>query len=163
MQTIIPKFLCLIVFAISSSLAFAQPGEGGGKRGEKLEALRIAFITEKLSLTPQEAQVFWPVYNEYQTKLKEIRAQGKMEMKNFDTATDAEMEKVVTAHFDAEQRTLNLQKEYYLQLKKVLPVRKIMKLFRAERDFKNRLLEQIGDRRDDAPPPPPMRPRRFRN
>ena len=155
------KTLFFIILLSFSSLALAQPE--GGKRGEKLEALRIAFITERLSLTAAEAQVFWPVYNEQHTKQKEIRNQAKDLTKTSDTATDAEMEKAIAAHFDTEQRILNLQKEYYAQLKKVLPVRKIMKLHHAEREFKNRILEQIGDRRDNPLAAPPARPRRFRN
>jgi hypothetical protein len=152
------KNLFFIFFVLTSVLAFAQPD---GKRGEKLEALRIAFITEKLSLTPQEAQVFWPVYNEHHAKMKEIRSQNKDAAKNADAATDAEIEKIILTHFDAEQRALTLQKEYYVQLKKVLPMRKILKLHHAERDFKNRLIEQISERRDEGAPP--VRPRRFRN
>ena len=155
------KILFFITLLSISTLAFAQPE--GGKRGEKLEALRIAFITERLSLTAAEAQVFWPVYNEHHTKQKEIRSLMKEAGKAADATTDAEIEKVIAAHFDSEQRLLNLQKEYYAQLKKVLPLRKIMKLHRAEREFKNRILEQIGDRRDDAPAASPARPRRFRN
>jgi hypothetical protein len=154
------KFLFFITIFTLSTFAFAQPE--GGKRGEKLEALRIAFITERLNLTAAEAQVFWPVYNEHHNKQKEIRGQAKDAAKNADAATDAEIEKIIAAHFDTEQRLLNLQKEYYTQLKKVLPLRKIMKLHRAEREFKNRILEQIGDRRDDAPAPL-QRPRRFRD
>lgn len=152
--------LFFIAFLLATTLALAQPD--GGKRSDKLEALRIAFITEKLSLTPQEAQVFWPIYNEHHTKMREIRNQNKGATKNADVATDAEIEKIILAHFDSEQRVLTLQKEYYVQLKKVLPMRKILKLHQAERDFRNRLIEQIGERRDDGVPPP-ARPRRFRN
>jgi Spy/CpxP family protein refolding chaperone len=157
---------------ISSLTAFAQqqappPEEGGrqGKRGEKVEALKIAFITEKLNLTTAEAQQFWPIYNEHHAKMREIRAPLK-DAKNLDTMTDAEAEKMMATYFDVEQRALNLQKEYFGQLKKVLSVRKIAKLHRAEREFKNRLIDHIGGGNGDAAPPqqrrnppPPARPR----
>ena len=158
------KVLQSLLFAIFLSFSFAvyaQPPEGkpGGKR---VEALRIAYITEKLQLTPQEAQVFWPVFNEFQGKLKEIHKQGKLDDLD-ENASDADIEKAAIAHFDAETRAIALQKEYFVQLKKVLPLKKIAKLLRVEREFKNRLLQHLRERRDDnddaPPPPPPMRPR----
>ena len=46
---------------------------------EKYEALKVAFLTEELSLSSKEAQAFWPVYNEMDEKLTEIRqAKGRM-------------------------------------------------------------------------------------
>ncbi len=149
-----PTFLAIFLFLSLS--ANAQPPEGKG--GKRLEALRIAYITEKLQLTPQEAQSFWPVFNEYQAKLKEIRKQGKLESLD-DNSSDAEIEKATAAHFDAETRAITLQKEYFVQLKKVLPLKKIIKLLKAEHEFKNRLLEHLRKRPnddDDMPPPPQL-------
>ena len=75
----------LIALLLSSTL-FAQ-GTGRKMKREKrqekmesrIESQKIAFITQKLDLTPTEAQLFWPIYNEYQTKMKEIRQQNKMD------------------------------------------------------------------------------------
>ncbi|MEY4927863.1 MAG: hypothetical protein RI894_2299 [Bacteroidota bacterium] len=152
-------FAFFLFFSLS---AYAQPPEGKG--GKRLEALRIAYITEKLQLTPQEAQTFWPVFNEYQAKLKDIRKQGKLESLD-DNSSDADIEKAVAAHFDAETKAIALQKEYFVQLKKILPLKKIVKLLKAEHEFKNRLLEHLRNRPNDGddenppPPPPPGRPR----
>ena len=96
-------FLAFSLFFCLS--ANAQPPNGRGKPdGKKVDALRIAFITEKLQLTTQEAQVFWPVYNEYQGKLKEIRQQGK-----FEDLTDASTDADITVEFDDGRIMLNAQ------------------------------------------------------
>jgi Spy/CpxP family protein refolding chaperone len=157
MKTFFHTLILTIVLSTLSQNAFAQQPDNDppsrGKRGDKVEALRIAFITEKLNLTPAEAQQFWPVFNEHHAKMREIRAPLK-DAKNVDSMTDAEVEKMIANYFDIEQRTLNIQKEYYIQLKKVLSVRKVAKLHKAERDFKNRLIEHIGGNSDAAPPPP---------
>ena len=148
-------FIALLFCVICSALSFAQ----GGGRGEKLETMKIGFITQELQLSPQEAQGFWPVYNANQAKVKEIRSQMRDENLN-DSSTDAEMEKAVAAFFDGEQRLLNLQKEYYAQLKKVLPLRKIIRLRRAEREFKRKLIDHAGGGEGAPPPPAPaMRPK----
>jgi len=50
-----------------------------GQRGEKLESLRIAFITNKLSLTTTESEKFWPIYNVYRKEVTEIRRQANLD------------------------------------------------------------------------------------
>ncbi len=159
MQYKLLQSLFLVLFLSGSFLAIAQPPKDrpGGKH---IEALRIAYITEKLQLTAQEAQVFWPVYNEYQAKIKEARKQSRLDEIN-ENSSDADIEKAATAYFDAETRVIALQKEYFAQLKKVLPLKKVAKLYKIEHEFRGRLLEHIGKGRgnnnddDDMPPPPP--------
>lgn len=67
----------LFLFFIASHLAAQQES-----KHEKLEALKIAFITEKLSLTTKEAQNFWPVYNEYSQKIEKIRKAKRSDLGN---------------------------------------------------------------------------------
>ncbi|MBQ5517559.1 MAG: hypothetical protein IIT92_04060, partial [Bacteroidales bacterium] len=60
------KFFALTLCLFVSVLLFAQPQgkpneEQRKKDWERLQAEKIAFITQELDLTPEEAQVFWPV------------------------------------------------------------------------------------------------------
>ena len=50
---------------------------------ERLEAYKIAFFTKRLNLTPQEAEKFWPVYNEFQNQKNQIQAAKISLMKTF--------------------------------------------------------------------------------
>ena len=107
-------FLCLtVVLACLTTQSWAQPTEGNPKQGEKVEALRIAYITEKLQLTAAEAQVFWPIFNEHQAKVKSIRQKAKDENIS-DDAPDAALEKAILTHFEVEQQVLNLQKDFFV-------------------------------------------------
>lgn len=122
----------------------AQAG-GGGKR-EKIEALRIAFITQQLDLTTQEAQVFWPVYNEYLDKLETLRKNFKQQYNkttDFNFKTDKEAEAYINAEINMKQKEAEYFKEYYEKIKKVLPLKKVAQLRRAEEDFKKELLHQL--------------------
>ena len=47
--------------------------DGDKTRAEKIEALKIAFITQKLQLTTDEAQKFWPVYNQYENEIRSLQ------------------------------------------------------------------------------------------
>ena len=64
------RFIYPLVFLLISSLSFAQDYK---ERREKVKALKVAFITEKLELTTEEAQKFWPIYNAFDEKQAELR------------------------------------------------------------------------------------------
>lgn len=124
-------------------LVWAQPGE---RVKERVEARRVAFLTERLSLTPEEAQLFWPIYNEYRDKIKAARKEAKPD-KPVEQMTEAEAEAAITEHFDNEQKELDLQREMAVKLHKAIPARKIAMLQGAEKEFKLELLKEIRERR----------------
>lgn len=134
------KILIVCVSIVLSMSAFAQ-------QGKRVESMRIAFITQRLNLTPEESQQFWPVFNQFTEKMQQIKG-GKNEMP-LDEMSDADTEKMILTEFDKESRELELKKEYYQKLKKVISVRKIAKLYRAERDFKNELVKYLKETRDE--------------
>lgn len=137
------KILFVLICLTSVVGVFAQP-KNNGRVKERVEAQRIGFITQRLSLTPEESQVFWPVYNQYTEKLQQIRASVKFEQP-LDEMNDADTEKLIMAQMDKESRELDLRKEYYQKLKKVISVKKIAKLYKAERDFRGELLKQLQE------------------
>ena len=128
-------FLALIFLSLSISAQKA----GGGKQ---LQAQRIAFMTEQMNLTPEEAQQFWPIYNQYAENLKQIR-QNYRQTKVSDTNTDEEVEKFVLAGFDKDQKELDLKKDCYQKLKKIISIRKIQKMYSAEIDFRQEVIQQL--------------------
>ena len=135
-------YILLLIFAANTLPAQTASTQSGA---ERVQALRVAFLTKRLELTPAEAQVFWPVYNEYQDKLEALRQQRRKDRKA--SASDALSEKEAEALLDQElafrQQEADLQKTYYQRFKGVLTVRKTLKLMRAEEEFKRVLLEQI--------------------
>ena len=140
MKIIFFAFACLIMAAN----LVAQPNQNRMK--ERVEAQRIGFITQRVNLTPEESQQFWPIYNEYTDKMQQIRSATKMD-KTFDDMSDADAEKVIMGQFDKESRALDLRKEYYQKFKKVISVKKIAKLYKAEQDFKGEMLKQLQEMR----------------
>lgn len=118
-----------------------------GARHEKIEAQRIAFITQKLALTPDEAKVFWPVYNEYDAKRDELRKTFKgsadLVTPNNEPITEAQASKILDDQIIEAQRFLDLRKEYHAKFKSVLPAVKVLKLYDAEREFQKMLMDRI--------------------
>ena len=166
------KILAAVISLFAFSLTMtAQPdtkgpkgpkGSKGPKNQEKkenIEALKIAFITDKLELTPEEAQKFWPVYNQYADKLVEIRKKRRQDMRdakqnNYDEMTDKEVEQAIDLDLANRQKELDLQKEYNTKFKTVLPMKKVAKLYSAEEQFKMVLLNKLKEKN----PPPPVAP-----
>jgi Spy/CpxP family protein refolding chaperone len=149
-----------LLLVLLTAAAYAQPGGPpplGDERKEQVEAMKVAYITSRLDLTPEEAQVFWPVYNQYRGELDKIRENRRREMKNakddLSGMSDAEIEKFVDGEVAFRQAELDILKKYHAQFKKVLPVRKVAKLYRAEEDFKRELLKRMQHDRKDGPPP----------
>jgi hypothetical protein len=139
----------LLSFVVLTMMqATAQPGQANKKaRMEKMEAQRVAFITDRLDLTPSEAQVFWPVYNEYDAKRHELtRTYHKAplgEEKPIEEMTEKEATEVADAQLIEAQKLLDLRKEYHARFKSVLPVKKVILLYDSERDFQKQLIDRL--------------------
>jgi Spy/CpxP family protein refolding chaperone len=146
-RILIPLFFVLLV---STNSIFAQGGGGKQEKRENIEAMKIAFITKKLDLTPQEAQQFWPVYNQYSDKTVELRKKRRQDNRearqNFDELSDKEVEQLVNNDIATRQKELDLQKEYNEKFKAVLPIKKVAKLYAAEEQFKVVLINKLKDR-----------------
>ena len=139
--------LPILLFGFS---AIAQGGRFGEKR-EQIKALKVAFITEELKLTPTEAEKFWPVFNAFETKQTELR-QDKMRsfLKRLDEATIDKMSEKEAASFlsqmeSTEDEMYQNQKKFVANLKGILPAVKILKLKKAEEDFNRKLLRQYRE------------------
>lgn len=138
------SFTLFIAFIMTAASTFAQ------NKRENIQTMKIAFITEKLDLTPQEAQQFWPLYNQYSDKMKDLRKKRRQDNRearsNFDELSDKEVEQLVNNDLTIRQKELDLQKEYNEKFKSVLPIKKIAKLYAAEEQFKVVLINKLKDR-----------------
>ncbi|MCB0397959.1 MAG: hypothetical protein KDD36_15015 [Flavobacteriales bacterium] len=127
-----------------------SPEEKEAQRFERIEAKKIGFLTSRLELTPEEAQKFWPIYNQYEAEMKAIyekRISAHNQPKdNFDSMTDKEVEKLVDDEIALNQEMLDVKKKYHSQFKSILPIKKVAKLYHSEDMFKRMLLREIGGR-----------------
>ena len=142
------KLLLLVVIGILSRASiFAQLDDLELPAREKIKAQKVAFITEKLQLTVKEAQVFWPVYNEYSEKKDKITSDRREKLKFFHqnqtTLSDKDIEKISDDLVSSRLLEAQLDQEYHQRFKAVLPIAKVVKLYRAEVQFTTHLLKQL--------------------
>jgi len=143
MKTIIT--LIASFFLITNSMIAQPPPPPDGPGNEKIDALKIAFITKRLKLTTEEAQKFWPVYNQYEEEKKQIRQStiGTIkDMKEDGDFTNAEAEQAIAKYIEFKAKDLDLIKKYVIEFRKFLPATKIAKLVTAEEHFKKMLMKQ---------------------
>ncbi len=139
-------YLTPIAFFILFSLSlFGQTKDV--QKEEMVKAQKIAFFTEKLNLTTEEAQLFWPVYNEYWQKKNKIIDDRRNAMKfcseNLEKLSDKEIERYGDLYINFHKQESDLLIEFNEKFKKVLTPEKVIKLYFADYEFKTYLLQQI--------------------
>src|SRR3954471_6734644 len=88
---------------------------------DKVEALRVSFITKKVDLTGNEAEKFWPVYNEYNDKLKAIRRNLRQSYaKKSENLSDREAEELYILEIQSKQAEADLFRQYSEKIKNII-------------------------------------------
>ena len=137
----------IILFLFIQGISAQNNKDQKGPVRDKIKAQRIAFITERLNLSPDEATKFWPVYNQFSGELEEIKKQQNQLRKSTNdklaVMSDKENDKALEDELSAQQKSIDLQRKYMVELKKTIPTRKVAMLYKAERDFKIMLLKRM--------------------
>ncbi|MCE2847810.1 MAG: hypothetical protein ACK5GP_10185 [bacterium] len=96
---------------------------------KKIQAMEMAFITKELNLSPDEAQKFWPVFNQYRNELKGMAGERK-----------------VGDHLEKQQKMLDIRKKYREDFTKVMSHERANKVFGAEEEFKSLVRREFQKR-----------------
>jgi len=148
MKTLKPYFILSLLFIIGIS-AFAQDSQTKSEKEQEIKYQKIAFFTDKIGLTPEEAQVFWPVYNEYWAKKNKIIAARKNHMTDFydnsEKMSNDEMIKHADQYIHYEIELAELLDKYHKKFKGILPIKKVMRIYLADYEFKTYLLKKIRE------------------
>jgi hypothetical protein len=126
------------------------------KNRDKIRALKTAFITDALDLTPREAEKFWPVYNAYDKKVTSLRFEKRQELRSqiktredFNRLNNKDAKNILEGFLKIEQDILNAKSTLNKQLLKVISAKKILKLYKAEEDFNRRLLQRLRNKQQN--------------
>ena len=153
----------LFVFVAIGTVNAQPPGKERPNKKEKIEQLKIAFITKELELTTDEAEKFWPVYNEMSEKIQEKKKEERKLQKelkdNFETLSEEDIKSKSQSILSNELQQTEVKMEYHDKIADVIGYKKATKLLSLEQRFKRELLEQMKGRKE--PPhgkPAPNRP-----
>ena len=148
--------LCLALLGGASQPARAQGRARVGQPGGRLSQLdnaKIAFITSRLTLSQDQAQRFWPVYNEFVGRRRELNRSARLLRRDAGSLSlsDAQLRDNFNQDFAIRQQQLNLEKEYFERVQKVLTLRQVAQLYQAERDFTKEVLQRVAGPKGTLP------------
>ena len=148
------KLRYLALFFGAFLLAFGARAQDR-RNQEQIKTLKIAFFTERLNLTPEEATVFWPIYNAHEKAKEALRDQERREIRdrfsNLDEISEPEAQKALERYLEIEEQEEELDKEFYQRMAREFSAVRTLKLFQAERDFRRRLLQEYRKRGRNQP------------
>lgn len=145
MNKIKSSFLLFLLLAFF--ITNAQDRQSRDRVKDKIKAQRVAYITDQLDLSETESQKFWPVYNAYTTELENLKSSLDIQFKR--DLSDKEAEDMLTSMLEGRAKEIEIQKRYVQKLKSAIPAKKIVMLYRAEREFKEKLISGVRERRKE--------------
>jgi hypothetical protein len=115
---------------------------------EKIMSEKIAFLTMEMGITPDEAQIFWPVYNQVDKERDEAIRSVFRSYKAVEDAVAAgkgekELNKLLDEYLAALKAQGEVEQKAYKEYAKVLPVEKLAKLYVAEEKFRRQHIRKL--------------------
>jgi hypothetical protein len=114
----------------------------------KVGNIKINFIRNRLNLNPWQAQRFFPLYQEYQQELFNVRR-----LKRLNSINSANDSQQINRELSYENQIVQIKIKFNNAFLKVLPPDKVSELYKAEREFNDELVRQLSER--GGPPPGP--------
>lgn len=127
------------------ALGFQASAQDRDEHREKIKALKTAYITEGLNLTPREAQQFWPIYNEFEKKRRQLYRQERAEVE-IECLSEEKANSKLEEYVELEREDYLLKKKYYNDLRKIFTARRIMELNKVEDDFNRKMMREYRAR-----------------
>jgi len=144
------KNTCILLLTLFLSMnAFSQRERF--ENSDKIKALKIAYITEKLDLSTSEAEKFWPVYNAFEDTQDKLRqdAYNKRKNINLESISESEAEQLLTEMETFVKRRHELLIKFTKDLRAIIPAKKIILLKGVEDDFKRKMIKEFRKRRQN--------------
>jgi hypothetical protein len=135
--------LLLVAMLMISTIGFTQ-----NRKMERVQALKVAFITDKINLTSSQAERFWPVYHKYENDVRDLRRsylnQNETKTKGF---SRQQAQRYIDDNLDYQEAVIDLKRKYKDQYLKVISPKQLSDLYAAEHEFKQILIQKLRERR----------------
>lgn len=118
----------------------------GLERRERMKSLKIAYMTEQLALTPEESEKFWPVYNQYQDQLNDLRKKNQTSKKP-EEMTEAEAETFLAKRLQMEDEKLAIKRGMARDIQPIIGPKRVLVMAQSEDRFRKKVLSKAGKKR----------------
>lgn len=137
----------LVILGFILLCSFQVMAQDRDEKREQIKALKTAHITEGLNLTPEEAQKFWPVYNRFEEKRRNLRRREHADIENMECITEERANKMVKEYVEIEKEDYLLQKQFFEELREMFSAKRIIQLKKVEDEFHRKLLKEYRARK----------------
>lgn len=145
----------MTVIYLSALNIYSQNDRFSQKARNRMESMRIGIITSRLNLTPEEAEKFWPVYNEYRKKLDNVHLERMQIIESLGTPgdslktlSDVDSEKILANILRLTDEYARIQADYYNKFKKLIGPQRSLDLYFGEIQFKRAIVKELQGRYD---------------
>ncbi len=121
-------YTLLLFLCFHNYFCFAQSTDGDGSN--RIQVVKMGYMTREFILSPEEAQSFWPVYNNYVNEIKQARNQYPDDEVAF------------------ERKVVEIKERYKGNFKKVLgdDNQRVNKVYTTDKQFNNALRNVLKNR-----------------
>ncbi len=128
---------------------FAGISKVSGQQYKLIQQEKIAFFTKRLGLSTEEAKLFWPLYDEYQTEKDKVLSERKVTenyyITNVESLSSTELEAITDRYVEFHKKETELLEHYTNEFKKILPIEKVLKIYVTEIEFRRHLIQMVRD------------------
>lgn len=151
MKRIAILFACVMTMMIST-VANAECQKKNGEWREKMMSEKIAFLTAEIGLSPEEAQTFWPVYNQIMSERDKamkatFKAYSELQAAVEEGKTGRELKKYTDSYIEAQKKHRQIDDESPERFRNVLSEEKVARLFLAEEKFRRQQIHKFSEKR----------------
>ncbi len=141
------QLILLFCFGLGFLNIYAQNPNKEEHR-ERIKSLKTAFITQELNLNKEKAQQFWPIYNEYESKVHELRKREHRDLPNLECINETDAEEMLSEFVELEKQDYVLKRELFNDLKEIISAQDIIKLQKLEEEFHKKLIREYRARKE---------------
>ena len=135
-----------IVLVLLLILGFSTAQAQDDKERERIKSLKTAFITQELNLSNKVAQKFWPIYDKYEQKRRELYRREHRDINDVECISESKADDLLKEFVEIEKEDYELKKQYFADLKSILSSKDIIKLHQLEEDFHRKLIREYRAR-----------------
>lgn len=155
-EPIMKNYLCIAIAVLYFGISWAELSAQRPmpeKMENRLEMIRKNFIQNRLELSEEEADAFWPVYDAHHRAMEQLEEKYRTDQ-NPMFLSDEEAQEYLDNKIRFEEEALDERKEFMLKVREVLPVRKTLFLLHLEEQFKKEMVQRIRERINQQRPNP---------
>ncbi|MGN7819923.1 hypothetical protein ACTJJB_07310 [Chitinophaga sp. 22536] len=143
------KIIGIVLLMLTSAITQAQK-PASDEAAEKIKNLQMQYLSQKLNLSADEAEKFWPVYKNYTKEVETLIAE-RHNKRQQDRALPGDPDDIARRNMDNdlgyEKRMYDIRSRYTNEFQRVLPARKAGAVFKSEREFRTIMLNHLNNQR----------------